>query len=268
MEYRVNVSIIIPAFNCQETLGDTLRSLHQQSEKNWECIIIDDKSTDRTVEVAEEWCAQDERFRLIKVPNNFGGPAGPRNLGVAEASGKYIAFLDSDDLWHPDKLQRQIQEMSANGAVMSCTGRRNFRRQMTFNEISEETPVHWISLKTMLKKNRVATSSVILEKSLVQHHSFNEAPEFRAIEDFDCWLRIMATGVSCLKIDAVLLGYRLIDGQISGNKFAMARKFSRVLKSFRYANDRPLGWRRYIYFCTYAILSVLERLPWFAKETR
>ena len=256
------VSIIIPAYNAEATLGETLQSVAAQSFDAWECLIVDDKSTDDTADLANQWCKRDPRFRLIKAPKNFGGPAGPRNLGIEAAQGAYLAFLDSDDIWHRDKLRLQLASMKEACAEFSATGRRNFTKKPNLDDVNTHMPQKWIGIDKMLRKNRIATSSVMVSRGLMDDFRFNEARDFHAVEDFDCWLRILTHGHQCLRLEAPLLAYRHVAGQISGNKIAMARKFSHVLNNYRDHKGRSLGAKKMVYFCTYVWLSIWERVIW------
>ena len=262
---KPSVRIVIPAYNAEATLDETLKSIAAQSFTDWQCVIVDDKSTDGTAALAKRWQDTDSRFHLIEAPRNFGGPAGPRNLGIKSASEDYIAFLDSDDVWHPKKLETQLASMQSHEAVFSATGRVNFTGQIAFKAVETSLVTRWITIDKMLHKNRIATSSVVISTSLVRQFPFNENAEFRAIEDFDCWLKITTSGHPCLKISAPLLGYRFSQNQISGNKFSMALKFLHVLNAYCDKEGRPLGLKRFFYFLTYVSLSVFERIVWAFK---
>jgi GT2 family glycosyltransferase len=100
------VSVVVPAWNAQATLMETLKSVAAQTYGNLEIIIVDDGSTDRTAEVAEHFCAMDSRARVVRKAN--GGVASARNLGIAEARGDWVAPVDADDLWHPTKIEKQV----------------------------------------------------------------------------------------------------------------------------------------------------------------
>ena len=100
------VSVIVPAWNAQVTLGETLRSVAAQTYRNLEIVIVDDGSTDRTAAVAEAFCAAEPRARLVRKAN--GGVASARNLGIEEAKGEWVAPVDADDLWHPTKIEKQV----------------------------------------------------------------------------------------------------------------------------------------------------------------
>jgi glycosyltransferase involved in cell wall biosynthesis len=110
MNKRTLTSVVIPAYNAELYIERTLRSALCQTYRDIEVIVVDDGSTDNTRAIAETFAGTDDRVRIISVPN--GGVAKARNLGIAEAKGEYVAFLDADDLWHPTKIERQVAAMS------------------------------------------------------------------------------------------------------------------------------------------------------------
>ena len=114
------VSIITPAFRAAPYVGETIASVIAQTYTNWEMLIVDDCSPDNTCEVVEEWSKKDDRVKLIRQPKN-GGPALARNAALEQAQGRWIAFLDSDDVWLPHKLEHQLAFHRSQNAVLSFT---------------------------------------------------------------------------------------------------------------------------------------------------
>lgn len=115
------VSIITPIYNCEQFLQETIQSVLNQTYTNWELILIDDCSTDNSLSIAETAAQRDSRIRVIKLDQN-SGPAVARNIGIKKAKGKYIAFLDSDDMWFPNKLEKQLSFMEKNQIPFTYTG--------------------------------------------------------------------------------------------------------------------------------------------------
>lgn len=114
------VSIIMPTYNCANFIDKSIESVINQTYKNWELIIIDDCSTDNTEEIVKKYIKEDSRIIYHKLPTNSGA-AVARNHGIAMAKGSYIAFLDSDDLWAKDKLEKQLKFMKDNGYAFTFT---------------------------------------------------------------------------------------------------------------------------------------------------
>ena len=108
LDYKV--SIITPSYNSERYISETIDSVINQTYENWEMLIIDDSSTDNSINIISDYCSSENRIKLIKLEEN-GGAAVARNRGIKEAEGRFIAFLDSDDLWHPEKLEKQLEKM-------------------------------------------------------------------------------------------------------------------------------------------------------------
>ena len=111
------ISIVTPSYNAEKLIGRTIESVQAQSYKNWELIVVDDCSADGTVAVVEKYAEKDTRIRLVKLDKNHGAPAAPRNICVRAASGEWVALLDADDIWHPRKLEFQMDALQVSGAV-------------------------------------------------------------------------------------------------------------------------------------------------------
>jgi len=113
------ISIVMPCYNASSTIYDSIGSVLLQTYKNWELIVVDDRSTDNSRDIILS--IKDERIRFISSQVNSGSPATPRNIAIKESRGEYIAFLDSDDLWTPTKLERQVEFMIKNNYKFTCT---------------------------------------------------------------------------------------------------------------------------------------------------
>lgn len=229
-----SVTVVIPAYNAARTIASTLESVIAQTHTNWEAVVVDDRSTDDTRAIVEGLAAQDSRIRLLALEKNHGAPAAPRNRGVESAASPWVAFLDSDDLWHPQKLELQLEALSAEGGSFSCTAMRDFPDGASVTDTDLQRPVatHWIGFANHRIKGRIPASSVVLSTELAGRFPFEEDPSYKAVEDYHCWLRILHSGVRCLKLDGPLLNYRRITGQISGSKLTMMRRVFHVHRNF------------------------------------
>lgn len=240
MVKQVNVSVVMPAYNAINYIERTILSLQQQSHKNWELIVVDDCSNDGTRELVTRISQDDDRITVIPLKKNFGGPAGPRNVGVENARYDFIAFLDSDDIWHPQKLEHQIRLIDVNSENFICSSMVDFADDSTiefpkFPRIS----VRNVDFFSQSFRAKIPTSSVLLSQSLASRFPFEVSPAYKAVEDFHCWLRILDSGVVCKKIKQPLLYYRKSEGQISASKFKMMKKVFMVHKNY---NERgPLA---------------------------
>ena len=225
MENRL-ISIVMPSFNSKNYIEQTINSVKNQTYKEWELIIVDDCSNDGSQEFISNIIVDDSRIKLIKLEKNNGGPAAPRNIGVREAKGFWVALLDSDDIWHPEKLELQVNAMVEHQVAFSSTSSRNFRdeSEISFDAGLNGESIQEVSYLMQRIKGRTPNSSVIVERALLLKYPFNEDASYKAVEDYDCYLRIHKEIGHSIKIKERLLFYRLIDGQISGSKFNMLKK--------------------------------------------
>ncbi|MCY4643810.1 MAG: glycosyltransferase family 2 protein [Bacteriovoracales bacterium] len=237
------VSIIIPCYNCEKFIGQTIESVLAQTYTNWELILVDDKSDDKTLDILNKFKAKGpERIKVLPLEENSKGPARPRNIGLKRAASPYVAFLDSDDAWHPQKLEWQLEFMQRENIPFSCTQRICFDDKIDFDGFRLEPG----PLKTkevfygqLLKKNIISCSSVIVEKRHIQNLGFKEEPSFVAVEDYALWLNILKKDVKCFKIMAPLLFYRLSKNSISSEKITMALKTRNVLHAQMQETSKP-----------------------------
>lgn len=228
------VSIVMPAYNAAGFIESTLDSVLNQSFHDWELLIVDDHSNDTTLKILERYERADSRIRVIALPKNMGAPAGPRNIGVKAARGRWIAFLDADDLWHPDKLQLQMLVLAKTGAQFCSTQMVDFRTgECPPLNASTHGKVQWITFLQQLIKFRTPTSSVVVDRNLMLRFPFNESHRYKAREDVDCWLHCHEILRRSVKIKAPLVGYRIVEGQISGRKWAMVKRHYHVLRNYR-----------------------------------
>lgn len=217
MELQPLVSIVMPAYNCEKFIEEAVASVEAQTYKNWELIIVEDRSTDKTWEIVQK--LEKEKIRICQNENNLG-VARTRNRGVAIAQGNWIAFLDSDDIWREDKLEKQVALLSSKKeAVLIFTASAFMDEAGTSKKYILHVP-ECLSKKQLLKQNLISCSSVLVKKELLQQYPF---PAGRMIhEDFVVWLQILSCGSSAYGIDEPLLIYRLSDQSKSGNKIKAA----------------------------------------------
>ena len=215
---RELVSIIMPAYNAEKTLSEAVTSALQQTYKNFELLIIDDCSTDSTAALAKDFCARDSRVRLLRNPCNSGA-SQTRHNGAAQAQGRWLAFLDSDDLWAPDKLEKQMALLAAGDVDLIFTGSAFINNQGQPKDWTLHVP-HTISYRRLLQQNLISNSSVLVRK---EDYLKCECLCDGLHEDYVCWLRMLRNGARARGIDEPLLIYRLSAGSKSGNKLKAAK---------------------------------------------
>ena len=237
---------MIPVYNCEKYIEAALMSVKEQGT-NWECIIIDDCSTDDTVKIIEPFLS-DERFRYVRNKSNMGVAAG-RNLGVSMAGGKYVAFLDGDDCWTSDKLERQYKLMEDKQAVLSSTARELMDEAGIISGRIMGIP-EVISYKKLLKGNVINTSGVMALKDVLLRYPMSQD---HLHEDYITWLSILKEYDAAYGINEPLLKYRVVKGSKSANKIKSAKMTYGVYRYMGYGRLRSL-----YYFCFYAVNGVLK----------
>lgn len=208
------VSIITPAYNAEKYIAETIESVLNQTYQNWEMIIVNDCSKDNTEKIVQSYILKDKRIRLISLENN-GGVAVARNVAIKNAKGRYIAFLDSDDIWKKEKLQKQVGFMRMNGYAFTYTNYRQFKKNICGAKpeigISSE-----ISYEYALKGNPIGCLTVMLDREQIKFIEFIQARH----EDYRLWLRILKQGINAYGINESLAYYRVGNNEsVSGNKF-------------------------------------------------
>lgn len=255
------VSIVMPAYNSAAYIETTLNSVLNQTFDDWELLVVNDCSTDNTAELVEAYIVKDSRIKLINLSENMGAPAGPRNIAIQKAQGRWIAFLDSDDIWHPEKLHRQINILQKTETKFCSTQMIDFRGNDVpkLSDASEDC-IEWISFIQQLVKNRTPTSSIVADRELLLRHPFNESMSYKAREDFDCWLHCHEDHGKSVKIMAPMVGYRIIEGQISGRKWIMVKRHLHVLRNYRCLSGRLLSFPEALLFTlTHFTLAIYYR---------
>jgi teichuronic acid biosynthesis glycosyltransferase TuaG len=251
----------MPAYNASKYIGESIESVVWQSYKDWELIVVDDASTDDTRGIVQRYIDSDDRIKMVTLSNNHGAPAGPRNVGVAEAVGKWIAFLDADDLWHPEKLVTQMSVLRKTEAKFCSTMMSDFRETfaVVYKEL-QDPDIETISFKRQLVRYRTPTSSVVVERELLLRLPFNEDLRFKAREDYDLWLRIHEHIGQSVKVMFPLLYYRVSEGQISASKWSMVKRTLLVLQEYRFIDGSQLGWKSYLFTVTHVLFSLYYRI--------
>ncbi|MGD6816671.1 glycosyltransferase family 2 protein [Metabacillus sp. 113a] len=219
------VSVITPSYNSTKTIGDTIRSVQAQTYSHWEMLIVDDCSTDHSRDYIREFAGADSRIQLIELDENSGA-AVARNTALRMVKGKYAAFLDSDDLWHPEKLDKQIRFMEENDYAFTYTKyelmKEDGGRLNQVVEIPDSIGYHGLLKNTIIG---CLTAVVNLEKT-----GPIQMPNIRTRQDFALWLSILKKGITAHGLQETLASYRLVPGSISSNKVKAAKQTWKVYR--------------------------------------
>ena len=177
------ISVIMPAYNAEKYIDEAILSLIEQSESNWELVVFDDSSKDETAKKLQKWAEKDERIRPIFSAENMGS-AIARNRCIEVAKGRYLAFLDADDRWYPEKLRRQIAFMEETGSIVSFTEYDHINEEGEVFQKAEILP-DAVTHEMMLKRNWMGCLTVIVDKTAFESVWF---PSSRKRQDDALWL--------------------------------------------------------------------------------
>ena len=211
------VSIITPCFNSAAFLRETYESVKSQTMTDWEMLIVDDGSTDDSLAIARTLESEDPRVRVFALPKNYGRPHQARNVAIDEGQGAFLAFLDSDDLWLPEKLEKQIEFMEQNSAALSFTQYRRFSSdQQTPGKLI--TVPRIINYKDLLKHNVIACLTAMIDRRKTGPIKMQDY----WLDDFLLWLEITKRGMPAHGLDMDLARYRVGQSSMSKNKLRAA----------------------------------------------
>lgn len=246
------VSIIMPAYNSEKHISEAIQSVQAQTLQSWELCITDDCSTDSTPEIVSRIAAKDARIRYIRQKVNQGA-AVARNTSLAAAKGRYIAYLDADDIWYPEKLERQVSFMESSGIGFSCSS----------YEVIDESgkPMgRTVSMPTesdawgYLTNNYLQTVGIMADLTKVNRNLL-EMPNMRRRQDAATWLQVLKAGHVCYGMTDVLCAYRRVSGSLSSNKVKAVKG---TWYFYRRVAKLPLPQACWC-FIRYALLAVWKR---------
>ena len=212
------ISVIMPAYNSEKYTTEAIESVIRQTYTNWELIVIDDGSSDGTVCCIEGQAAKDVRIRFYKNDKNIG-VSETRNKAISLANGEWIAFLDSDDIWKPQKLEKQIKLSEMRCSEFVFTGVSFIDEAGQAFRWAMPVPTT-VTYRKLLKQNVIACSSVMLKKELLLGRKMaGDAIH----EDFALWLEILKNNTVAHGIDEPLIAYRVYGTSKSGNKIKSSK---------------------------------------------
>jgi teichuronic acid biosynthesis glycosyltransferase TuaG len=244
------VSVITPVWNAEATLGETVASVQAQSFEDWEMLIVDDGSTDASLALARALAAKDPRLRVLAQEANAGAAAA-RNRGIREASARFIAFLDADDLWRPEKLARQLGFMRGGGHPLTFTAYRRIA--------ADGRPLGTVRAPARVSRDELLKGNVIgCLTAVYDTRAFGkvEMPGIPRRQDYGLWLELLRRTPCAYGLPQVLADYRVRRGSLSADKLAAARA---TWTLYREVERLPWASAAY-YFAHYAAGGVAKRL--------
>ena len=248
---RPILTVILPTYNSELYVAETIESVLRQSLQRLELLVIDDNSSDRTVNIVNEFQRNDRRVNICVLPDNRGAGSA-RNVGLDGATGEYVAFLDSDDVWHLEKSAKQIAAMRRCHADISFTGYERFKHGSS-HSIRVQVPDR-VTYATMLRRNYIACSTAIVRRSTCGTHRM---PEIRRRQDHGYWLSLLRDNTrTAVGVNEPLVRYRLHRESLSANKLIAAQYSWRLLREVESFGIAKSVWL----FSGYAFEAVKIRL--------
>lgn len=248
------VSIIVPVYNVQNYIVETMDCVRAQTYSEWELLLVNDCSTDGTVQVIEAYLerVKDERIRLINQPANSGA-ARARNTGLKESVGRYVAYLDSDDLWEPDKLNCQVAFMDSKKIAFSFTGY-EFADEHG-NGLGKIVRVpETLNYRQALKNTTIFTTTVMFDTERIPRELL-EMPEVKS-EDTALWWKVLRNGYVAYGLDENLVRYRRAGKSLSSNKLEAIRRIWNLYRRVEGLGLFQSMWN----FCFWAVRAVIRRV--------
>ena len=207
------VSIITPTYNTAKFISETINSILDQTYQNWELLITDDCSSDETVDIIEGYTQKDKRIKLFRNTRNIGA-AMTRNNSIQKAQGRYIAFLDSDDWWYPNKLEIQLEFITKNHYEYVFSAFEYADEELNVTGISLKP--HRISYRGMITGCNIGTPGVVYDTKVIGKVYM---PDIKTGEDWGTWLKIIKQTKYAYSINIPLWKYRIVRGSLSSNKW-------------------------------------------------
>lgn len=244
------VSVVTPVHNAQDFLAQTIESVLNQTYQKFEIILVDDASSDLSRDIIDKYQKIDSRIKPVLLNENLG-VANARNEGIKNANGRFIAFLDSDDLWKEDKLEKQIKFMLENDYEFTYTGYELMDEEgdMLGKVVHTKDKVDYNEL---LKYNVIGCLSVVIDRSKIDDIQMKKIRH----EDYSAWLKILKRGFVAYGLDENLASYRTRINSLSGNKIKSAIWTWNIIKN---EEKMPLPKAMY-YFSNYVIVNLKKHL--------
>jgi teichuronic acid biosynthesis glycosyltransferase TuaG len=231
------VSVVMPARNAERFIETAIRSVIDQSHARWELVVVDDASTDGTADRVAAAARADARIRLIRLDQRVGpGPA--RNVALAGVRGDYVAFLDSDDVWLPAKLERQLQFMRERGAAFCIHGYRMIDEHGHERGRAISVPER-VDYELLLRHTIIAPVTVLLERARVGPLEMPDLPQH---EDLVLWFTILKRGIVAHGMPDELARYRIVKRSASRDKLRSARRMWRVYRRIEGLSFARAAW--------------------------
>lgn len=248
------ISIIVPVYNAEKFIRETMDCVRAQTYPQWELLLVEDRSRDGSADAIKKYIEEksDTRVRLIRQPSNRGA-AQARNRGVQEAEGRYIAYLDADDLWPPEKLEKELTFMKEKEAAFVFTG----------YEFADENGVgtgkivrvpETLNYRQALSNTTIFTTTVMFDTDKISKELL-EMPDIKS-EDTALWWKVLRQGYTAYGLNENLAKYRRAGKSLSSNKLEALRRIWNLYRKAEGMSVVGSAW----HFCFWAVRAVRRRV--------
>lgn len=253
MEGMKTVSIVVPVYNAAAYLEETVEMVRRQTFGGWELLLVDDHSVDGSYALMEALAQKEPRIRIFEQEEGLKGAANARNLGTRRAKGRYLAFLDADDLWAQDKLERQLAFQERNAAAFTFTAYEFGDERARGTGKIVHVPAR-LGYRQALSRTVIFTSTVLFDREKIPSRLL-EMPDVGS-EDTATWWQILRAGYTAWGLDESLAVYRRPGKSLSSNKLAAIRRIWKLYRKQEGLSLAASAW----YFCFWAARATLRRL--------
>lgn len=251
MENQPLVSIIMPSYNAENFIAESIESVLHQTYSNWELVITDDCSSDHTPDIVQSYCNQDSRIDFV-IAKQHSGIAGTRNQCLSRAKGRFVAFLDNDDLWYYEKLEKQVRFLTENDYPFAYSEYELMNEDGTPKGKTIKT-AGVIDYDKYLKNTIIGSGTIMLDTSKT---GSLQMPDNATSDDMALWCKILKDGHHAYPMKEVLMKYRVRSNSASANKLKAAKDVWLVYRK----QEKLSFFYSLICFCCYAFNAVIKRI--------
>ncbi len=250
---KEKISIITPVYNCEKLIEKTIECVLNQTYKNWEWLLVDDCSPDDSAIIIKKYAKNDNRIKYFKLSENSGA-AVARNKALAESTGRFVAYLDADDLWKNDKLEKQVKFMLENQYSFTCTDYEKITE--TGNSLNKIIKIpKKVDYNLFLRNTIIQTVGVMVDTKLTGKELL-KMPNIRRRQDAATWCQLLKNGHDCYECPENLSYYRIVTNSLSSNKFKAIK-----MNWYWYRKIEKLSlWKACYCFIGYAFNGVRKRI--------
>ena len=253
MKKKGLVSIVVPVYNAADYLEETVRSVQRQTFGDWELLLVDDHSSDKSRELVQRLAKEDGRIRPLVQEAGKKGAAAARNFGMSRAEGQYLAFLDADDVWRPDKLEKELGFLRRKGAAFVFTAY-EFGDEAARGTGKVVSVPETLTYRQALSRTVIFTSTVLFDREQIGDGLLS-MPEVKS-EDTATWWQILRAGHVARGLDENLVIYRRPKRSLSSNKAAAVSRIWNLYRRQEKLNPLQSAW----YLAFWAVRATLRRL--------